>query len=290
MPSIHPKRPSAINPTRPSAINNVLFLGANGRIGKLIRPFLSQHPALWHARVPFKDTHGVDILNDPKGLEALMAQADTVVCLAGITPAQDANMALNVDLARATMNAAQKAQVGRIILTSSGAVYGKGCGPWSEDGPTAPFAAYGASKLDMEHMAAAHPMADKTSCLRIGNVAGADAILGKWHADMMLDQLDNGRAPRRSYIGPHTLAQTLWTLATGNMPPFLLNIAAPGTICMDALLDAAHLPFGYRTPHAGVTADVNLCTKRLETLMTFTPEDSTAQSMVAQWRESTGAL
>lgn len=277
---------SSIDAKPVRTIYRTVVIGATGRIGTLIRPFWQIQPVTWQSRQDLAGFETVDILSDRAALERLLRGAGAVLCLAGITPAPKADMRLNVTLARAVLDAAHATGTARVLLTSTGAVYGNGPGPHSEDGPTAPLSDYARSKLDMEAMAAAHAHSAHTTSLRVGNVAGADAILGKWQPGMRLDQLPDGRAPRRSYIGPQTLARVFGALAGARTLPPLLNIAAPGTTGMDDLLDAAGLPFSYRPPLPGVIPDVSLCTKRLETLVSFDPGDSMAKTMVTQWHNS----
>ena len=130
----------------------------------------------------------------------------------------------------------------------------------------------------MEEMAANHH--NPCTVLRLGNVAGADAILGGWRAGFTLDQLPDGRTPARSYIGPGKLARVLHALSMADTVPGLLNIAAPGTVEMGDLLDAAHLDWTARPATDQTIAQVHLDTTTLERLVPFAPTDSTAEGIV----------
>ena len=265
-----------------------VVLGASGRLARLIRPFWQGRPVTWVSRTPGPGYLVVDMLNDPSGLAAAFSGAETVICLAGVTPAPDAEYGDNLRLAQACLGAAQTANAGHVMLTSSAAVYGIRSGALHEDAEVRPASEYGISKLAMEQMAATHP--HPSTCLRIGNVAGADAALGGWREGAQMDQLPDGSTPARSYIGPATLARVLQALAQTPNLPTNLNLAAPGSLQMGALLDAAEKPFAYRPATKATIANVTLDTRRLETLVPFSPDDSSATQMVAEWKQATQTL
>ena len=196
-------------------------------------------------------------------------------------------MDANVTLARQTLDAAASADGAHVFLFSSTAVYGALPGPNTEAGPTAPRSAYGHAKLRMEEMAAHHPT--PCTCLRLGNVAGADAILGNWRPGFSLDTLADGSTPSRSYIGPSCLARTLSILALREDVPDTLNIAAPGAVAMGDLLDAAGLAWTARPATAQTIARAVMDTSALDRLVTFAPADSTAAGIVDDWRQKAPA-
>ena len=183
-------------------------------------------------------------------------------------------------IARAVL-AAAPAQA-RLLFASSAAVYGAARGLLTETTQPAPLSDYGRAKLEMEALLADVPQA---CALRIGNVAGADAILGGWAPGFRLDRFADHRTPRRSYIGPLSLARVLADLIThsGPLPP-VLNVAAPGVVEMGALLDAAGLDWTPRPAPETALPEVALCTRALERYTAFAPEESTPEDMVAQVR------
>ncbi|MEL6451558.1 MAG: NAD(P)-dependent oxidoreductase [Pseudomonadota bacterium] len=255
----------------------VVVLGAGGRLGQLLRP---RYPgaAAWLTR------SDVD-LTDAQALRGALRGADAVLCLAGVTPGQPAPMQHNVDLAVHALDAAHAVGAGRVFLFSSAAVYGRqpdALQPLREDGPTGPLIDYGTAKLAMERAAAAHR--HPNTVLRLGNVAGADAILAAWRPGFSLDTLDDGTTPRRSYIGPSKLAQVLSILAQADNVPPLMNVAAPGAVQMGALLDAADLAWTPRPATDQTVANVTFDTTRLARCVPFAPQDSTAQGIVADWQ------
>lgn len=252
----------------------IVILGAGGRLGQLLRPIFPG-PATWMARTD------VDVLN-AEALKQTLAGADAVICLAGVTNGSAQPMDMNTKLATAVLDAAQAVGAGHVILFSSAAVYGNTPGPLREGGPAAPVSPYGHAKLAMEGMAAVH--AHPNTTMRLGNVAGADAILGGWKPGFALDTLPDGTTPRRSYIGPNSLARVLFDMTTGKDLPKLVNVAAPGTVQMGALLDSAGLPWQSRPATDGTISAVELNTGLLEQITDFDPRDSTAQGIVADWQ------
>ncbi|WP_299684309.1 NAD-dependent epimerase/dehydratase family protein [uncultured Tateyamaria sp.] len=255
----------------------LVVLGAGGKLGRLMA-------GAWPDDVVQYGRADLDIL-DHAALMSALRGARAVLCLAGCTNGSGRPMSLNTTLAQLTLGAAAATGCGRVFLMSSAAVYGRQTGHLSEATAPAPVAEYGQSKLRMEQMAADH--SHPCSVLRLGNVAGADAILGGWQPGFALDVLADGTTPRRSYIGPRSLVRVLYMLSlTRDIPP-LLNIAAPGTLAMGDLLDAAGLAWTPRTPDGDIIAKVTLDTSLLSTLFDWQPDDSTAKTMVREWKELT---
>ncbi|WP_147111991.1 NAD(P)-dependent oxidoreductase [Tateyamaria sp. syn59] len=248
-----------------------VILGAGGKLGRLLRP-------RWPESVEWTTRKTLDI-NDAAQLSRALTGADAVFCLAGVTPSSDQPMDWNINLAQQTLDAAQGAHV---FLFSSAAVYGALPGALSETGPTSPQSDYATAKLEMERMA--HEHSNPCTVLRLGNVAGADAILGGWKQGFTLDRFPDGRTPARSYIGPGRLAQVLHRLArTPDLPP-TLNVSAPGAVCMGDLLDAAGLDWEPRPAPARTIAKVHLDTTLVEGIYPFVPTDSTASGIVQDWK------
>lgn len=269
----------SITPLSPTALRGVFVLGATGRLGQMLRWAWGAHPEVhWQARMARPGY----VLCDPWGesLAGHLAQARTVIMLAG--PAGQGGD-VHRRLAQVTLAAAPPEA--RVLLASSAAVYGGRTGPLHEDLPPAPLTEYGRAKAEMEAAVVDDP---RVTALRIGNVAGADAILGGWRPGFRLDRFAAGHTPRRSYIGPATLARVLGDLATYPEPlPQVLNLAAPGTVAMGDLLDVAARPWGPQPASEATLAEVALSTARLLRYTTFAPEDSTPTQMVAQWRAMT---
>lgn len=264
---------------------DILLLGASGRLGRMLRRFWPQPDELiCQSRQARPGFITFDPLVEREKILDAARDVRAVICLAGVTPPADiAEFAQNTDLALAAVDAATDAHV---FLTSSAAVYGRGGGRLAEDTVCTPVSPYGTAKLQME-VAVLKQVRDTgkvATVLRIGNVAGADAILGGWRNGMQLDQLPNDRTPSRSYIGPKTLSRVIHALTLVSDLPEILNITAPGSVQMGDLLDAAELPWTLRPAPPQVIGDVTLCTRLLERYVSFDAKDSTADGLVSEWR------
>jgi UDP-glucose 4-epimerase len=124
-----------------------------------------------------------DVL-DGAGYDAVLHfAAKSLVGESGTAP--ELYWANNVGGSLAVLEAMRTAGVPRLVFSSSAATYGQPeQTPITEDAPTAPTNAYGATKLAVDHMitsyAKAHGIAGVS--LRYFNVAGAYAGLGERHA------------------------------------------------------------------------------------------------------------
>jgi UDP-glucose 4-epimerase len=277
----------------------LLLVGGTGRVGKMVlHHFNAALPADIEIIEQHRDSDRTSGLywsllgTAPQGLADL--RIDAIICLAGVTPGYGADLEMNKPLAQSVLQAAHEAGIGRVLLSSSSAVYGAGDGkPLSEASVPKPINSYGKAKLDMEQDCA--PWRDKgldVCCLRIGNVAGADALLlnqAKTPSEQPLgiDCFVDGRGPVRSYIGAGTLAEVLVNLATQPRPlPKVLNIAAPAVVFMEDLARAVGHSFEFRPAQAGSYQYITLDCRVLSALHTFDANASDATTMVAQWKET----
>ena len=197
-------------------IPKVLVLGATGRIGTILRKRWPQDPGwgairdqvTWQTRQVAAGLGpgwcGLDPLRQPGALAQAASGQTVILCLAGVVTgrAPGSDLDDNVTLAEAAIRAAADTRA-RVILASSAAVYGNQAGVLDEAAVLAPQNAYGRAKATMEARGAAlgAELGVAVTSLRIGNIAGIDAILGGWRPGFSLDQFDDGRTPRRSYIG-----------------------------------------------------------------------------------------
>ena len=243
---------------------------------------------------------GADIVWDPltgpsaDGLEG----AGAMLLLSGVVAPERGDLALNTELALAAAGACAALGIPRLLVASTAAVYGAGRGaPLSEDAPLDPASEYGAAKAAMEMAlrGAPGPGAPEICCLRIGNVAGCDALLMAAHGataeqPLRLDRFSGGRGPRRSYIGPLSLARVVEALATApGRLPFLINVAAPRPVYMDELLEAAGIPWRHRDAPPGALQDITLDTARLSALCPLPDAASDPAGIVGEWRRTGGA-
>lgn len=285
---------------------SMIFIGASGRVGRMVSTAwrIDRGPVdqvVVQTRGQNAATDVTSLLWDPMTGAAPLCDwvarhgtLRTMVVLAGVTPGNGQDLALNSNIAVACVTAAAAARIPRVLIASSSAVYGFGDGtPFAESAICQPANAYGEAKLAMEH--ACHSLTAsgiEICCLRIGNVAGADALLlnvaqTAFGDPVAIDTFANGRGPVRSYIGPKSLARVLATLAMQDtvLPP-VLNIAAPEPISMDELAQAAGYSWTARPAQQYAQQRITLDSTLLGELYNFTTEESCPSQMVLQWKET----
>lgn len=293
----------------------LLVMGGTGRIAGMLRrawakaPPPGLHP-VWQARTARPGFLHWDILAEPCPTGAA---GGVVLCLAG---GRYGTPDIAVALALAALRAAQDQGGRHVFIASSAAVYGPGRG-LAEDAATRPANSYGAAKLGMEREALAFiarrmpkvppsppvgegggggrpPGLPDLTLLRIGNVAGCDALLGTPRTGPVILDPVSGQdgGPVRSYIGPASLAQVIAALcaraAAGKALPRVLNIAAPRPVAMADLLMAAGTPWVWGPPNPQVIPAVTYDTALLQGLAPLPPGASDPAAMVAEWRHLAG--
>lgn len=278
-----------------------LFVGATGRVGRMVMRHWHAMPstalrAVGQSRKPNSSLPDALHWNPADGPKALLDWADQrgpvagVFLFGGVTPAAGADYSDNARLVSQVLTAAAQAEIPRVLLASSSAVYGLGDGgPIAESASLRPLNPYGQSKIEAEIIAQNVPAFD-TCALRIGNVVGADALLvnaarATGAAPLRLDQFADGRGPNRSYISPALLAQVLERLATLPAPlPAVLNIGTPAPVAMADLVQAAGVPWEFSPAPATAHQNITMDCAALQALVPLPPDDCTAAAMVADWR------
>ncbi|MFP5510496.1 MAG: NAD-dependent epimerase/dehydratase family protein [Alphaproteobacteria bacterium] len=280
----------------------VLVLGAGGRLGGMLRRHWGTGAGaglvgadlapLWQMRGAVEGPEVVRF--DPLGRWPALGRVDVVICLAGVIAGDAAALRVNTDLALAAVRQGARCGAGRVFLASTAAVYGRGGAGLAEDDPVVPVSRYGQAKRAMElaALAAGDEAGVPVTVLRIGNVAGADALLGGLaqgrvgRGPVVLDRFADGQGPRRSYIGPGGFAAAMAGLAraagAGCEVPACLNLALPGAVAMADLLQAAGVAFDWRAAPAGALPLVELDVGRLLRLVPL--ERARAGAIVAEWR------
>jgi nucleoside-diphosphate-sugar epimerase len=259
----------------------VLFVtGSSGRIGRLLRLVWHDYPppglrVVWQVRRTPRTPDELlwDILTAPPPVEVRDA---LLLHLAGPTTRDPVLLADHQRLALAVAAAG----FAHMLVVSSAAVYGPSARPHAEEELPAPQSPYGAAKLGVEQLLAGRK---DVTLLRIGNVAGADALLGVDKDRVSLDPVP-GQAggPERSYIGPLTLARVLAQLcARAPDLPAVLNIAQAPSVAMADLLRASGRNWGFGPDNPTVLPRVDLATERLDALLPGLPEAS-ADRLVAE--------
>ena len=256
----------------------------------------AQFQPVWSARRGFHPTDllwDIDTDNAPP-----IAKGAVILHLAGLVRETAESLISNTSMALKVCAAVKIAGAKHVFLASSSAVYGASPDVLVEVRAPSPRSDYGRAKLDMERSALcwaqnAGPDAPGVTCLRIGNVLGADALFGKLQSgrDFILDPVPGSPGgPMRSYIGPQFFAQVIACLlervAQGGCLPPILNIAARAPVFMADLLSAGQVPFRFGPANADVIPKVRLSTKRLSDFVTLPNVD--AGTLVADWRSVMG--
>lgn len=276
----------------------LLVLGGTSRIAGMMRRWdPGGVDIIWGARQGRgpggTDWVQFDTRTDPAALAAACAQVDVILDLSGPTnnPAQaTAGFTAIPDLAHAVVHVAQGTP---LLWMSSAAVYGPQKAA-REDAPRAPVSAYGRAKLRAEDVLLGQP---GVTVLRLGNVAGADALLGQARPGRLirLDQFEDGSTPCRSYIGPKTLTESLFSLirqaTEGDSLPPVLNLSAPGPgVEMAALLEVARLEFTLQTAPPEAVRAITLDTTALAAVVPLPEERGQPAAIVAEWRADRARL
>lgn len=224
---------------------------------------------------------------DPLGAAPVcdrLDRADVILNLLGVTAGDATALALNTPLALAGLDAAAALGARRCLVASSAAVYGPATNA-AEERSLAPATAYGHAKAAMEAAVTQRDMPG-TVLLRIGNVAGADALLGRARAGhpAVLDRFADGGGPVRSYVGPVDLGRAVAALAVARTLPPVLNLAAPAPVAMADLLAAAGIHWHWRPAPTAAVHRVTLNTARLRDVAPLPARAADPAEIVAQWR------
>jgi nucleoside-diphosphate-sugar epimerase len=252
----------------------LIVTGAGGRVGRLLRNVAPKGRVIWATHTPSD--------NGDLSWDTLISGVPTGAVIVHLAGAVKGELGLNATLAQQVCNAPGSRHV---FVASTAAVYRPSERDVQEDTPTDPQNAYGAAKLAMER----EVRGQGVTLLRIGNVAGADALLGGLVAGQtaILDPVvGQSGGPLRSYIGPMTFWRILQRLAemavAGVNLPEVLNVASPGAMAMADLLDAAGAPWTYGAQRADTVPRVVLDVSRLSSLMPIAA--AKASDVVGEWR------
>lgn len=299
----------------------IVVIGATGRLGSILRYEACKNGVadrfIWQARYikqhadserwiywdPNVGANPAERLADSIGQEN-NGQPVTLLNLAGATPTSniltpDVMERANLWLAKQVLKSAELLNAYRVLFASTAAVYGrtsKEQTPFSESAQPAPLNTYAQSKLLMEQWINSANTQIQTCILRIGNVAGSDALLGKIINNMgndplrlTIDQFETGKGPVRSYIGPESLFRIIFELVdcTPTLPD-IINIAAQPPVSMDALLDAwvcarpADFSYGFQKAAEQAIETVALNTDVLQKIIGEMGTKITAQTIISE--------
>lgn len=256
-----------------------LLVGATGRLGRAVLHRWREEPPLAEVVPQARRDLPGHLVWSPLDQRPPEGTYDAMLVLAGAVSGSGLSEA--GALTRVCLGAAGHFGVRRVLLASSSVVYGPGRN-LSEETPCWGGSAYARSKLELE--AEARQAGVETCCLRIGNVAGADALLGQPEGHpVVLDRFADGDGPRRSYIGPESFADVLAALMAHPGPlPRILNLAAPHPVRMADLLRASGRAWNWRPAPATAVQDLTLDCSRLAELVPLSASFADPQRLVAE--------
>jgi len=267
---------------------DLIITGAGGRLGRLLL-------AAGHAApVPGLRLHAVgrnqnahiqwDILTDPAPDWPLGA---VVLHLAGVVRGDERSLAANEALVAPLTQACRRNRACGLLFVSTAAVYAPHSEAASETTPPAPQSPYGRAKLAAEAALTRHDPGCPVCILRLGNVVGADALLGpRPEAEVItLDPVPGQPGgPLRSWIGLRSLwavlARLARAMARGEDLPGILNVAASPPLPMADLLEAAGRAWHFGPPNPAVVPVAVMETARLQALCALPP--ATPGSLIAE--------
>lgn len=265
---------------------DVIVTGAGGRLGRLLRAAWQEAPPeglrpVWTGRGQGVDL-AWDLLADPV---PDLPRGGVVLHLAGVLAGPEDALRRNAAMVAPLVAACRASGARRLLAVSSAAVYGAGRPEADEDDAPAPVSAYGRAKAEMESLVLSAPSLAAT-VLRIGNVAGADALLGPRPAgqEIVLDAVQgrNG-GPLRSWIGARSLARVLAALCRLPALPPVLNIACDPPLPMADLLNASGLPWRQGPVNPATIPVATLSTRRLAALVDLPPAYAATLAAEAAW-------
>lgn len=296
---------------KPSRVTTTI-LGANGKLGTILAHFSARDGLGWRrqARQGSADILWSGRFDDPV-TDLIFERGSTIVNMIGATGGTAQTMLdVNAGFVRHLLRKAHQGGVAHVILSSTAAVYGAGDGknPFTESAPFAPLTPYAESKVAMEEIARCEAEILENmavTILRIGNVAGADALsdAAKRHltsgAPMPLHRFGDGAAPQRSYIGPYDFYRAVAAIAPTRGADMhngglrTLNLVHPKPVGLDDVLTAYQtrlMPeLRWRDTPAPDHAlrSVTLSVDQLEDFVSFEKYDNPADEMAQQVAELT---
>ncbi|WP_439141325.1 NAD-dependent epimerase/dehydratase family protein [Pseudooctadecabacter sp.] len=279
-----------------------VILGAQGKLGGVLHRHARRAGLGWLGQ---GRREGVDLLWSPDcapRAEVFPAGGTVINMIGRASPDEKALRHANIELTRQILHHATAHGVAHVVLASSAAVYGNAAdGPVAETATLSPLIPYGHSKAEMEAVAADYaqrPDSPALTILRIGNVAGSDALTAiarqrcTTGEPMDLHRFPDGAAPVRSYIGPRDLFDVVTAVA--QTPPAssrILNVAAPTPVDLEAVMTAYQTHFlpdlrWQDTPVPnGVPKQVILSTQALERLIHLPSGPDYAAKMALQVKQ-----
>lgn len=274
--------------------HTLIVTGAAGRIGRALHvqwgAGLEGAQILWSAR---KAGQAIDLVWDIGESPApSLPKGAVFLHLAGETRGDAVALAENRRSAAALCAAALESGARHVFLMSSAAVYRPQASPIEESQTPDPVSDYGCAKLDAEQAMRHHGPGFGLTVLRLGNLAGADALLSSARkGPVVLDPIPGQTGgPERSYIGPRVLAAALSSVIMaalqGETLPDVLNLAQEPALPLADLLTAFGALWHFGPPRPAAIPRVALSVARLKSRLDL--PKATPAGIVADLSSLTG--
>lgn len=262
----------------------VLLLGANGKLGQMVRYFWPKGSDL----VTVARRAPADVVWSIGQSMQDFPSADVVLALWGQTKVEEHNLQENADLAAVAQDIGQQVGARMVVHASTAAVYRPTKTPSKEGDPIDPQNLYGQSKAMMEDVLAT-PQGPKPIIFRIGNVIGADGLFNAIQTGntLTLDAFEDGKGPQRSYLTPDFLTHVLWCVSQ-MMPedlPTILNLSQRPDLWMKDILHALDHPYTMQPAPKGANQFACLDPSLLYSVLDLSQDTKPMQDLLAPWQE-----
>ena len=259
-------------------MKQILILGANGKIGKLMQNSLltydcAEFKFYYHSRHAISqhnlefDLKNLDI--SINSLSKLNVSFDAILNLTGDRIGK--NFSLNSELSMNCCHIADYFNIPLVLLMSTSAVYGNYKDCFSEDDQCLPVNQYGESKLLMEKNCL-KSFSNKLDvcCLRLGNFYGADQLCQniRMSKAIELDVFEDQLSPNRTYINTTAFIHLIVKLINNHVKlPNILNIGQPGKVSMKSILDYHNYDYTLKFSNLSNYQNILLNLKKLKNIV-----------------------
>lgn len=268
---------------------SVLVLGANGRMGQLLRAYWRANPPenldiFWVAR---RHSPGVTHVWSPGDHVDSLPQCNAIFGLWGTVSGSADELRNNISLSRRAHELARACGADRVIHASTMAIYRAGEEQVTEADIPQPRNEYGRAKLAMEEAVAEE--VPQGINLRIANAVGAGPLFNAIsQRDVVeVDQFQERNGPLRSFIRPSTLAKVIERLIEIPVDdlPTCLNVADSGLIDMADLVLAAGKGIRWRPASGAALPKMEADLSLMHELLGPIAPAPTPMDIILEWQD-----
>lgn len=241
---------------RMMTLGNILILGAGGMLGTMLRRYLkarTRDSLFFQSRRNSSDIALVWSLgvSEFSILERFILEKNVkkIVMLYGGRSATESNNGIDLELIEGCFEVFNKANVDRILVASSSAVYADKPGNiYREEDPVSSCGAYQKEKVNLEILSKKFSdQFEDLLLMRLSNVLGADSLTKQFvyskNHKFSLNKYKNGFL-KRSYLSPSSFAHIIDDLLYSERKlPSVMNISTYQELSMDQILIGLGVPF-----------------------------------------------